>query len=158
MMPVADRVIGAEGDPLLAARRGHFLDYVAAQRRVHDVVVGLFRVEHAEAVVMLGDQHQVLHPRLPGDPDPRVGVEAGRVEMPVELVILLDGHLGSPRPADLGSLEAHRAPMYEHAEPRVAPPGEPRLVAGHGGPRRCCRSGSHETCEHRKQKNDASSW
>ena len=40
MVPVADRVIRAKGDSLLAARVGQLPDHVAAERRVHDVVVG----------------------------------------------------------------------------------------------------------------------
>ena len=91
VMPVADGIVGAEGDALLAARGGELLDHVAAERRVHDVEIGLLRVEHAKAVVVLGGEDDVFHAGVFGDFDPLVGVELHRVESLVEVIVFLDG-------------------------------------------------------------------
>ena len=40
MTPVADRMIGAEDDPLLPARIGQFPQHIAAKRCRHDVIIG----------------------------------------------------------------------------------------------------------------------
>ena len=91
--------------------------------RGHDVVVGCRAVPQAEAVVVLGGDHQVLHPRGLGGARPRVGVELLRVEALVEVVVFLDRDLPPPRPADLGALQAHRPPVDEHPEAHVLPLG-----------------------------------
>jgi hypothetical protein len=90
-MPVAGRIIGAEGDAALFAGFGEFLDHVPLEGRVHDVVVGLFGVPEAEAVVVFGGEHHVFHAGGLGDGDPFIGVELGGVEAFVEVVVFLDG-------------------------------------------------------------------
>ena len=45
-----------------------------------DGVVGLFRVVHAETVVVLGGEHEVLHPAIFGQLRPRFGVELRGIE------------------------------------------------------------------------------
>mgnify|MGYP000529540190 CR=1 FL=1 len=54
---------GAEGDAAPPAGLGQLLGHVAAERRVHNVEIGLVRVEHAEAVVVLRREDEVAHAR-----------------------------------------------------------------------------------------------
>ena len=67
-----------------------------------------------------------------GDPHPLFGVELHRVELGVELVVLLARHLLTPRPPDLGAFERHRPPMDKHAETHGLPSREGVLVDREG--------------------------
>ena len=125
MIPVDDRVVGAEAEALPPAFVGQFPGHVALERRVHDVVVAQLRGVHREPVVVLGHQRDVLHARFLGQGHVLLGVELDRVELLVEVVVNLDRHLPAARPADLGALQAHRPPVDEHAEAGVDPPLHP---------------------------------
>ena len=80
VMPVALGVIDAEFHSGPFAGRGHLADDVALERRGHHVVVGELRVPHAEAVVVLGDLHDVFHAGRLGLGDDLVGIEHARVK------------------------------------------------------------------------------
>ena len=58
--PVGLGVVEEELDAVLVAGVGQFLADVATKGRAHDVVVGHRRVEHAEALMVLGREHEVL--------------------------------------------------------------------------------------------------
>ena len=128
MMPIAHRVVRAKRDSAPLAGGAKFLHHVAAERRTHDVVVGLLGVPQAEAVVMLGREHHVLHAGRLGNGHPLVGIEAGGVELGVQVIVVGDGRFLSSRPADFMPRDAHRPPMDEHAEPHVLPPLQRRGI------------------------------
>ena len=95
---------------------GQFLDHIAFEGRIADLVFGHFAVEHREAVVMLAGEDQILHARVFGELNPFVGVELDRIELLVEIVVNLNGDragasvispstLAAAGPSDLGALD-----------------------------------------------------
>ncbi len=167
MMPVGLRIVGAPVDAAAAAGIGEQSDDVLAvgRFRAGDLVVGEFRIELAEAVVVLGGEDQVLHAGVFGELHPLVGVELHRVEHAVEVVVDLDRHVAglflrasaafaAARPADFGAHDAHRTPVNEHAEAKVFPAfdggfgrsgvGASGAARGEGGQR---RGGQGQTAE-----------
>ncbi len=139
--PVHDGVVPAEADALAAAGVGHLAHHVTAQRRGHDVEVGLVRIEEAEAVVVLGGDDQVPHAGALGEAGPGTRVEVGRREVGAEAVVLVERDLG--RGADplgvvgaavpLAGRDGVKAPVDEHAEARLAPPVQAGIGRiGHG--------------------------
>jgi hypothetical protein len=123
-------VVPAHADAVPIAGLGQLGHDVALEGGGHDVVVGVLRVEEAEAVVMLARDHDVLHARVTGGPGPLVGVEANRVEPLQELIVGVDRDLRRvPDPlavvlllAPLARGDGVEPPVDEQAEPRLAPP------------------------------------
>src|ERR1035441_1378769 len=84
------RVVDAHAKAVLTASLGEFLHRVALERRgIDDVEGARFAREHGEAVVVFGHRHDILHPGLPGQPGPLVGVELDGVELRRELCVFL---------------------------------------------------------------------
>ena len=141
VMPVHDRMVDAELQPLLAAFRGkRFQQVLLVRRSVDDVPIGCLGVEQAEPVVVLRRDDDVLHPGIFGDADPLGRVVLDRVELLGKLFVLGDRNVGPvhdpfpdarnllalPRPRRNGV----KPPMDEHAEPRFPPPLHPGVALG----------------------------
>ena len=66
------RIIESKLDAVFFAGGGQFLQRIAMKRRrLHDVPRTGFRVEHREAVVMLGGDDDVFHAGVFGESSPR---------------------------------------------------------------------------------------
>ena len=137
------RVVEAELDPRCGARLRQLRQRVAAERRrIDDVVRAARRPEDREPVVVLGGDDQVAHPRLHRQLHPGAGVEAHRVEALGERgVPLARDALAKHDPlADSRHLlalpdaggDGVQAPVDEHPEARLAPPGQSRVVHHRG--------------------------
>ena len=127
VMPVDQRIIKAYVQPL-GPESVHILPHqIAPGGSIGALVVGVLRVPHAEAFVMLGGQHRVLHPgglRLTG-PFPRV-VQVGIKILKILVVFFLRDALVGLDPFVAGG-HGVQAPMDKHTE-AVVP--EPRGIAG----------------------------
>ena len=87
--------------------------------------------------------HQVLHAGVLGELRPSVGVELHRIELPGELLVVRDrdARLVHDPLADAGvalalpfaGRQGVEPPVDEHAEFRLAPPGQARFARGFGG-------------------------
>ena len=141
VMPVHDRVVDAEPEPGAVRRLCQGLERVPVVRRgVDDVVARHLRIEDREAVVVLGRDDDVLHPRVLGDVGPRVGVEPCGVEaVDIRLVFgdrdvrpAHDPLADAADPLSIVRAGRHRirAPMNEHSEPCLAPPGHAGVALG----------------------------
>ena len=127
------RVVEAKFDALLFALDGELAEGIAFEGGSGDDVEGIsFRVEHGEAVVMLGGDDDVLHPGRFGESDDIVRAEGGGIESGGEGFVVGDRDRGVVHDplADAGDLVAVpgpggdgvEAPMDEHAEAGLAPP------------------------------------
>ncbi len=85
--PIQHRVVKAEANIAPGAGRGNFLDVVAAERRMHDIVVRSLGIEHAKAVVMFRHKYGVADAALVKELYPFVGIEMLALKLPVKLVV-----------------------------------------------------------------------
>ncbi len=133
------RVVEAELDARFRACLRQLGQRVAAERRgVDDVVRAARRAEDGEPVVVLGGDDQVAHPRLHRQLHPRARVEAHGVETLGERRVRLprDAPAEHDPLADARHLlalphacrDGVQAPVDEHPEARLPPPGQPRVV------------------------------
>ena len=139
------RIVKAEAYAVALAGIGELAHGVARElRRVVDVVGVRLRRPHGEAVVVLGGDDQVLHPRAFDQAHPLLGVEFHRVEWRhhPQLVLfqgdLLNAHqvLGVSRKGlavPLAGGARIGAPVNEAAEARLAPPCQTLIARGLGG-------------------------
>ena len=123
MMPIDDRIVETDLQPLGAAGLDVFLDEVAPERRVGDLVIRHLGIPHAETFVMLRGEDDILHPRLfcrlrPFARVEQIGIETGEI-------LFVVGFVGdvfvAPHPF---MTRGHRvqSEMDEHAETVVLPP------------------------------------
>lgn len=125
MVPVGQRVVEADLQPLGPERLDERLEQVLAVRRVGRLVVGRLAVPQTEPVMVLGRQHHIFHPCLTGPARPFLRVvEVGIEVLEVLLVARVVDFLAVLHPLVPGR-ERVDAPMDEHAEPVVL---EPRLL------------------------------
>ena len=128
VVPVDQRIVEADFDPLRTESFDILLHKVAPERCLRDLVVGELRVEHAEALVVLRREDAVLHARPLRGLRPLLRVEEVRVvvrEIPViRLVVEILG-LFDPLMARRRSVKAE---MNEHPEPVVDPPRHAGVV------------------------------
>ena len=145
-------VVKAELHPLLPALFAEFAEWVALKgscgNNVERVCIG---VEHGEAVVVLGGDDDILHPRGLGEGHNIPSAEAGGIELGREGLVLRDRDrsvIHNPL-ADAGDLlsapgargDGVKAPVDEHTEAGFAPPLHPDIAPGgalgvlHGGDR-----------------------
>src|ERR1035441_23284 len=98
-----------------------------------DIILAGLAVPEEEAIAVLGGQHHVLRPRGFCEAGPSRAAEVRWVELPVEVVVNLDGDRAlvrafgigvRARPTDLGLLEAHGPPVDEEAKAPLRPPLE----------------------------------
>ncbi|OPZ07697.1 MAG: hypothetical protein BWZ10_02779 [candidate division BRC1 bacterium ADurb.BinA364] len=127
------RIIKTETDSGLFAGRGEFGHWIAAEGRGVDDVIGAgLRMVHREAVMVLGGDDQIFHPRVFGHGHPFLGVELRGIESPGEFFVFGDGDFGALHDplANAGNLlvfpdargNGVEAPVDEHPEPGFAPP------------------------------------
>ena len=127
--PVHGRIVQARPQPGRAAALHVAAHQVAPGGGVHhgEIADGMRAVEQAEAVVVAGGEHHVLHACVPGQLRKRGAVEALRGELRGKpcVVILVDGLV------EHGPLAAAQhgiqAVVQEHAELQAAPLLDPRL-------------------------------
>ena len=136
-VPVGLREVAANHEVLLAESvehvAGHVLAWILGKRAVGDGEVGVFRVEHAEAVVVLGGEDHVFHTGILHHVRPLFRIElrgvegAGEAPVPV-LVALVRKFVGTcdpvlraegPRFADAGY--GVQSPVEQYAEFLVLP-------------------------------------
>ena len=143
VMPIHDRVVHAEAQTLSVSGVGERLEGVAVEwRRIDHIVLRDLRVEEREAIVMLGRDDDVFHPRVLRDAHPFVRVVLHRIEGADELLVFRHGYFRSAHDplADAGHALAAKdtgwlrvgAPVYEHPELGVAPPRHTRVALGGG--------------------------
>lgn len=136
-------VVEAELDSLLAALLGELLEGIAMEGSGGDDVEGIdLGVEHGEAVVMLGGNDDVLHAGSLGEGNDVMRGEAGGVELLCEAFVVGDGDgeivhdpltdVGGALTVPLACGDGVEAPVDEHAEAGLAPPGH-ASVALRGG-------------------------
>ena len=83
-MPVRLREVTTHHETFLAESipyvTGHVLTRVVLERTVGDGVIGIFRIEHTETIVMLGGENHVLHTGFIHDACPLVRIKVCRIE------------------------------------------------------------------------------
>ena len=134
--PVHGRIVQACPQPGRAAALHVAAHQVAPGGGVHhgEIADGMRAVEQAEAVVVAGGEHHVLHARVPGQLRKRGAIEALRGELRGKpcVVILVDGLV------EHGPLAAAQhgvqAVVQKHAELQAAPLLDPRLFSHGMGP------------------------
>src|SRR5256885_3227984 len=128
MMPIHKRVV--EPDPqALCARSIHKLsDQIATCSLPRSAVVGEFRVEVAEAFMVLGRHHHILLSGLLGQPSPIArGVWFG-IEVLGKLFVLRYGHAFHFHRPLMPPDHAVKSPVDEHSELSCMPPLHPAFV------------------------------
>ena len=90
MVPVDQRVVEADPQALGAECLDERLEQILAVGRIGRLVIGLLRVPQAEALVVLGGEHHILHARgfRGGGPVARI-VQVGIEMLEVALVALV---------------------------------------------------------------------
>ena len=94
-MPVGLRKISAGPESLLPECikyfPGHIGFWVQVERTILivDLIIGLFCIEHAEAVMMLRGKHNIFHPGVFSSGSPIIRVELNRVKGGLQLDISL---------------------------------------------------------------------
>jgi hypothetical protein len=78
VIPIALRVVDAEGHPGGVAGVGQLLEVVALERRVRHLEIGIGGVPQVKPVVVLGDGDQVFEAGRLREGDPGPGVELAR--------------------------------------------------------------------------------
>ena len=136
MMPVDQRVVETDVQSLGAESVDILADKVASRRSVRALIIGVLRVEHAEALMMLCREDDILHPRSLGLTRPFLRVvEVGIEVLEVLLVLLLGGALKILHPL-MARGKRIESPMDEHTETVMSEPFSiagsfSRYVAGH---------------------------
>ena len=119
-------------------RRRQFRQWIALERRgIVNVVPVHLGVKHRKAIMMLGRDDHIFHPRRLRGLDPLVRVEFHGIKLAREFRVFRDRDLGVVHDpfTDRGNPPAlvrprwHRinAPMNEHPEPGLAPPLHSRV-------------------------------
>ncbi len=126
VVPVGLGVVPEDADAGFAKRLGELRGHIAAEGRVRYLVVGKLAIEHAEAIVVLGEEDGVPPPRRLHEIRPLPGIELRRVELLVEVVVDPKRHAAGRRlqararsmsgPPDLTLGEAAGPPADEDPE------------------------------------------
>ena len=95
MIPVKIlRIVDTEANVLLCAFIRQLLDDIALERGcIHNIVIGVLRIEETETVMVFGCDHDILHARRLGQRDPIFGIELDRVELRCKLRVFLPRNL-----------------------------------------------------------------
>ncbi len=130
LMPVLRlRVVEADLDPGLMSRVRKLFHRVPFERScVVDVVLTNSGPVHRKTVMVLGGDHDVLHPRVLGEPNYLLGVEFHRIEPRRQLLVFRDRdlcpvHYPLAEPGDELSLpltfrHGVEPPMNKHSKPQ----------------------------------------
>ena len=117
-----------------AARRlDELLHQVPPARLFRRAVVGVLGVEQAEAFVMLGGHHHVLHSGGLGELRPLSSRVRSRSELFRELLVFSDGNALVLHHPLVPPQHAVQPPVDEHAEFRFVPPFHTAFAVGFGG-------------------------
>ncbi|OPZ86709.1 MAG: hypothetical protein BWY76_00820 [bacterium ADurb.Bin429] len=123
MVPVNERVVEPHAHPLFSEGIHHRVQQVAARRRVWRLVIGELAIPQAEALVMLGCDDEVLHPRAGGGARPRPRVVEIRIKVPeVDVVDFIRNLLVMLHPLVAGG-QRIQAPVNEEAKTVMDEPG-----------------------------------
>ncbi len=122
VMPVRQRVVEPEENAAPAAGLGQHGEHVPPVRRVRHLVVGLRGVPHAEAVVVLGGEAEVLHAGRLQRVEPALGVVAARVELGDELLVVAPLHAPAPQDLLVPRRDRVQPPVHEQAEALLEEP------------------------------------
>ena len=142
MVPVHQRVVEADLEIELAAGLDVLAHQIASRPALDGVVVGLLRVPQAEALVVLGGHHHVLHPGLLRQGRPLAGGAVFRLPRVGQLLVLRHRDaLAVHHPLVAAQLRV-QSPVDEHPEARFLPPADTL------GPRRggCVKIGLFVHC------------
>lgn len=115
-----------------------FGNKVAARGLFRGAVVGELGIEVAEAFVMLGGHHHVLHAGRFGELGPRAGSMGLGVELLGQLLVLSNGNAFFFHGPLVASQLAVEAEVNEHAEAGCVPPLKAAVTIFDGG---CCGAG-----------------
>ena len=74
-MPIPKRIVEAQPEAIFSAGIRHCPDDVGLIRGVIDGIGGGVRIPQAKAVVVLGDQDDIIHPRLISRAHPTVRID-----------------------------------------------------------------------------------
>src|SRR5579859_6269606 len=97
-------------------------------------------VEESKAVVMPRGQDCILHAALFGELCPCICVKMFRMKLAGEFRVVANRNLLVPLHPFATTWNGIDAPMQEHSEARIAPPGDPLLGLCSGGHRRPLRT------------------
>ena len=127
MVPVDDRVVEADAQAAGAERIHHRPDQVSPGGRVGGLVVGQRAVPQAEAVVMLGSRHEVLHAGAGGSLGPTIRVVQVGIEIVQVAFVVADRDFLLLHYPFVARRQGIQSPVNEQAEAVVY---EPAGVAG----------------------------
>ena len=137
-------MVETQGHSLFLAGISQLLHHIPFKRRIHDVVIGKFGIPHAEAIVMLGGEANVLRSRFDKQVGPLVRIERSGVKIidqipivalkPIEIFVSLGPTLDlistrpivlrNERPALAAVPEGIEAPVEDHAKTKALKPFE----------------------------------
>jgi len=124
MMPVEERIIKTDLEAFRPESLHKFFQEVAAEGGVGHLVIGVFRVPEAEALVMFGSDDRIFHAGCFRHPSPLAGIEEVGVEVvKIFLVLLVGQTLVIFYPFVAGG-KSVKAKVDEQAEAGVGPPFE----------------------------------
>ncbi len=128
MVPVDEGVIEPDAYALGPERVHRHPDEVLPVGGLRGLVIGVFGIKKAEALVVLRGHDEVFHPGLFRVPRPFLRVvQVGVEEVEIFLILFVRYALVVSDPFVTGG-ERVEAPVDEHAEPRLGPPLHPRLT------------------------------
>src|SRR5262249_49534502 len=122
MMPIHERVVEADAQPLRPRSFHIFTDEVAAGALFRSAIICQFRVPHAEALMMLRGHHHVLLSRPARQSCPVAGCVRFGCEMLCENFILSNRNAFVLHCPFVLADHTVESPVDEHAEARLMPP------------------------------------
>ena len=129
MVPVEQRIVEADPQPLGPERVDHLPQQIATGRGVGRLVIGVLRIPEAETFMMLGGDHKILHSGLSGRARPlRRTKQIGIEEIEIDLIILVRDHFTAANPL-VPARHRIESPVNEHPESIVNKPG--RIAFSH---------------------------
>src|SRR5712672_532507 len=132
MVHIGRRIVETEGHASLFACVRQLLDNILAVGSIRDLVIREGRIEHAEAIVMLGGKDHVLLAGSTGQIDESVSIELNWIESLGKLPVLrfrdAAGSWLHNRPRGFDAGERIRSPVNEHSEFRISIPGRAVLL------------------------------
>ena len=122
-VPIQLRVVEKEFDALFVALSSQLLHDIALKgRRLYDVVICEFAVEHTEAIVMLAGDGNVFDPRIFRHLNPRMGIKFCGIELRRQLFVLADGDAFVVHNPFAMANQRIDSPVNKHAKARIAEP------------------------------------
>ena len=89
IFPINNGVVGAEADSILLAGRAQFRQGIEIEPgQILDVIVSIGTVPQTESVMMLGGDHEILHPGIAGAAHPGIRIKLVGLELFAHLAII----------------------------------------------------------------------